>query len=239
MFVVFILLYYLLIVNSYLTNNQWSLIKTIIIHKNTPYKIKSKTKQIIFNKYYYWTRKQTYQFIENNSKITYSLNKKELMEYSYIGLHKAIDKYNYTSNNKFSKYAEKIIYYELYRGVTELSPLKLLPHNYRVNRKWRQNNRELYKRSMTKTQYAGNDDWLFENKKVIDNNSEKLKAINKLLNTLDDPLLKQIFKYRYNYDLSIKNKLDKVSDFFDLSNETIRVKINLVKKYLKTNLKNL
>jgi hypothetical protein len=238
MFLILILLFFFINVNSYLNNYQWSLIRSIIINSN-PENIKVKTKQIIFNEYYYWSRKQTYQFIENNSKITYNLNKKELMEYSYIGLHKAINKYNYTSNNKFSKYAEKIIYYELYRGVTELSPLKLLPHNYRVNRKWRQNNSELYKKSMAKMQYVGNDDWLFENKQGIDNNEEKLKIVNKLLNTLDDPLLKQIFKFRYNYDLSIKNKLNKVGLFFDLSTETIRLKLNLIKEYLKDNIKNL
>ena len=238
MFLILILLYFLLNVNSYLNNNQWSLIKKIIIHKNTPYKIKHKAKEIIFNEYYYWSRKQTYQFIENNSKITYSLNKKELMEYSYIGLHKAINKYNYTSNNKFSKYAEKIIYYELYRGVTELSPLKLLPHHYRINRKWIQNNRALYKRSMIKTQNAGNEDWIFE-KTLEDNKESLINNINKLLNNFEDPILINIFKYRYNYDLSIKNKLNKVSQFFDLSNETIRVKLKKVIQYLKDNIEDL
>jgi DNA-directed RNA polymerase sigma subunit (sigma70/sigma32) len=237
MFLILILLFFFINVNSYLNNYQWSLIRSIIINSN-PENIKVKTKQIIFNEYYYWSRKQTYQFIENNSKITYSLNKKELMEYSYIGLHKAINKYNYTSNNKFSKYAEKIIYYELYRGVTELSPLKLLPHHYRVNRKWIQNNRALYKRSMIKTQNAGNEDWIFE-KTLEDNKESLINNINKLLNNFEDPILINIFKYRYNYDLSIKNKLNKVSQFFDLSNETIRVKLKKVIQYLKDNIEDL
>ena len=236
MFIVIILLYFLLNVNSYLNNNQWSLIKKILIHKNTPYEIKNKTKQIIFNKYYYWTRKQTYKFIKNNTMLSHDVNVQELMDYSYIGLHNAINKYNYSSNNKFSKYTEKYIYYELLRGVTELSPLRLLPHKYRINRIWRQNNPELYKRSMSRIQYVGNDDWIFKNnvKDIIVD--ERLIKINKLVNTLNDPLLKQIFNYRYNYDLSIKNKLNKVSQLVNLSTETIRLKLKLVVKYLQDNI---
>ena len=243
MHMIYFLISILYCVNSYLTNNQWSLIKKILVHKNTPSEIKDKTKKIVFNEYYYWSRKQTYNFIKNNTKITYNINSQELMHYSYIGLNNAINKYNYSSNNKFSKYTEKYIYYELLRGVTELSPLKLLPHKYRINRIWKQNNRALYKSSMSKIQFVGDDEWIFKNKKDIEDLEDerliKINKINKLVNTLDDPILINIFKYRYNYDLSIKNKLNKVSQLVNLSTESIRLKLKLVTKYLKDNVEDL
>ena len=51
MFLILILLFFFINVNSYLNNYQWSLIRSIIINSN-PENIKVKTKQIIFNEYY-------------------------------------------------------------------------------------------------------------------------------------------------------------------------------------------
>ena len=148
--------------------------------------MKDNVKKIIFIEYYNWTRKQTFIFVKNNPKILKKIKFHELNMYALSGLSKAIHKYNYSYTSKFSNYALLYIKNDLYQGITDLTSLKLLPHSYRVSRKWKLNNTNLYKKSMTKIQFLGDDDWILDKfgKQKDDSNMDNINKIKNIINTL-------------------------------------------------------
>ena len=207
---------------SYLTSYKWKLIKSILNNDKCTDDIKHETKKIIFNNYSNLTKKITYLFINNNKKTVKNIKFNELNMYAMTGLVKAIDNYEYNSNYSFATYAIPYIKSDLYKGITDLTPLKLLPHHYRINNKWKKNNMNLYKKSMKTINTYGSDDWILD--KYIENNklNEYIK-INDLVHDLR-PELRRIFYYRYNKNMNIK----KIAELMCFSDETIRKSLTLI-----------
>jgi DNA-directed RNA polymerase specialized sigma subunit len=234
MYIYFIL--FLPFINSFLTTKKWIIIKKIINNDKSPDILKKNIKRLIFNEYYNFSKKQTYLFIENNKKSVKNIKFNELNLYASSGLLKAINNYNFDYNSKFINYAILYIKSDLYKGVTDLTPMRLLPHRYRVNKKWQLNNYELYTKSMKKISSLGDDEWIFDketNNENYDNSIliDKIDEINKSVSSLE-PFLKRIFYYRYNENLNKKFKIKKIAQLMCVSEETIRKSLIIIKKHI-------
>jgi len=232
---------------SFLTLYKWSIIKNIINHNESSYYIKNNAKKIIFMEYYNWTKKQTFIFMKDNPKLVKKIKFNELNMYALSGLSKAINNYNYTYKSKFSNYASLYIKNDLYKGITDLKPMRLLPHYYRVNKNWKANNTYLYKKSMNQFQFLGFDEWILDkfiednenidsNQLIINIKNSKINEINNIVSTLK-PFLKRIFFYRYDENMNKKFKIDRIAELMCVSDETIRKSLNLIKEELSKNIK--
>ena len=223
----------------FLTLQKWFIIKNIMTNQQSTEIIKNNAKKIIFMEYYNWTRKQTFIFIKNNPKILKKIKFNELNMYALSGLSKAIHKYNYSYTSKFSNYALLYIKNDLYQGITDLTSLKLLPHSYRVSRKWKLNNTYLYKKSMTKIQFLGDDDWILDkfSKQNDDSNMDNINEIKNIINNLN-PFLKRIFYYRFDENMNKRFRINKIAILMCVSDETIRKSLNIIRKKIKDNLSN-
>ena len=232
---------------SFLTIQKWNVIKNIINSNKTTDIMKNNAKKIIFIEYYNWTKKQTFIFIKDNPKLLKKIKFHELNMYALSGLSKAINNYNYTYISKFSNYALLYIKNDLYKGITDLKPMRLLPHHYRVNRNWKLNNTYLYKKSMNKIQFLGFDEWILdkfvEDRENIDSNqlminikNSQINEINNIVSTLK-PFLKRIFFYRYDENMNKKFKISRIEILMCVSDETIRKSLNLIKEELAKNIK--
>jgi len=232
---------------SFLTLYKWNIIKNIINSDKTTDIMKNNAKKIIFIEYYNWTKKQTFIFIKDNPKLLRKIKFHELNMYALSGLSKAIKNYNYTYKGKFSNYALLYIKNDLYKGITDLKPMRLLPHHYRVNKKWKLNNTYLYKKSMNQFQFLGFDEWILDkfiedreniesNQLIINIKNNKINEINNIVFTLK-PFLKRIFFYRYDENMNKKFKIDKIAELMCVSDETIRKSLNIIKEELIKNIK--
>lgn len=232
---------------SFLTLYKWSIIKNIINSNITTDIMKNNAKKVIFIEYYNWTKKQTFIFIKDNPKLLRQIKFNELNMYALSGLSKAIKNYNYSYKSKFSNYASLYIKNDLYKGITDLKPMRLLPHHYRVNKNWKSNNTYLYKKSMNQIQFLGFDEWVLdkfiEDRENIDSDqliinikNSKINEINNIVSTLK-PSLKRIFFYRYDENMNKKFKIDRIAELMCVSDETIRKSLNIIKEELIKNIK--
>jgi len=244
---IFLILLFIPLTISFLTIYKWNIIKNIINSNKTTDIMKNNAKKIIFIEYYNWTKKQTFIFIKDNPKLLKKIKFHELNIYSLSVLSKSINDYNYTYISKFSNYALLYIKNDLYKGITDLKPMRLLPHNYRVNRNWKLNNTYLYKKSMNKIQFLGFDEWILdkfvEDRENIDSNqlminikNSQINEINNIVSTLK-PFLKRIFFYRYDENMNKKFKIARIAILMCVSDETIRKSLNLIKEELAKNIK--
>ena len=244
---ILLLLFFIPITICFLTIQKWNVIKIIINSNKTNDIMKNNAKKIIFMEYYNWTKKQTFIFIKDNPKLVKKIKFHELNMYALSGLSKAIHNYNYTYTSKFSNYALLYIKNDLYKGITDLKPMRLLPRHYRVNKNWKLNNTYLYKKSMKKIQFLGFDEWILdkftEDNANIDSNelsinikNSKINEINNIVSTLK-PSLKRIFYYRYDENMNKRFKIDKIAILMCVSDETIRKSLNIIKDELTKNIK--
>ena len=244
---IFLVLLFIPFTISFLTLYKWNIIKDIINSNKSSNSIKNNAKKIIFMEYYNWTKKQTFIFIKDNPKLVKKIKFHELNMYALSGLSKAIEKYNFNYTSKFSNYALLYIKSDLYKGITDLKPMKLLPHNYRINKNWKANNTNLYRRSMKKIQFLGFDEWILDkfvedrenidsNQLIINTKNNKINEINNIISTLK-PDLKRIFYYRYDENMNKKFKINKIAELMCVSDETIRKSLNIIEKELINNIK--
>jgi hypothetical protein len=231
MYIFFI--FFIPFINSFLTSKKWIVIKKIINDNRSTDILKNNIKKLIFNEYYNFSKKQTYLFIKNNKKLVNNIKFNELNLYASSGLLKAINNYNFDYNSKFTNYALLYIKSDLYKGVTDLTPMRLLPHGYRINKKWQLNNYDLYVKSMKKISSLGVNEWIIDKETYNEENYNKLTLIeiNKLILSLE-PFLIRIFYYRYDENLNIRFQINKIAQLMCVSEETIRKSLIIIKKHL-------
>lgn len=211
---------------GYLTKPHWNTMNKIL-QSDLPNNIKKEVKDTIYIHHHNWCNKFTYKFIETNN---FKLSKQQISElktYASLGLCKSIEKYNGTGN--FYIYSCIYMKSELYKGITNITPMKLLPHRLRVNKKWKQNNENLYKDSMKKV-YCSDKYVKSVAHNLNENNREKIEEA--LYNLDGDEL--RLFKYRYDIITFKKiNTLYKISQLYCCSIETIRKKLNKIYEKLR------
>jgi hypothetical protein len=220
MYKIIIFLYFIANVYSYLTVPQWNTINKLIKNKETPVLLRNKINNIIFMNYYNKTRYESYMF-----KVKYNLIKtrycREIDDYAYIGLFKAIQKYD--GRGYFYNYAKNIIYFELIKSFSELLNVNILPHYLKHNKKI------IIDKEKYKINY--NKNFVFEKKEqdILFYKEDIIEKVNHL-----DIKLQIIFYYKYGIHLDQKVSNKVIAEMLNCSEESIRLKIKKIIKLLSS-----
>lgn len=131
---------------SRLTVPQWHTIDRILhVYPQSP---ESQTcKRLIFHHYREWAIHQSYEFRRFHRYKCRHISPDELHSYALYGLHDAIEHY-LPKRARFNTYAEKYVYGQLYRGMTELQPITLIPKRRRQDREWIRRNIYRHKQAL-------------------------------------------------------------------------------------------
>ena len=230
---------------SYLTNNQWTLIKHILKHpQRTDYMVDT-LHQVLYQHYRYKAYDIAFEFKLKYSKLCTHISVTEMNQYASKGLLLAIKNYNpkYPFSNHMSLYVNS----QLYIGLSNLQPLTTIPKNLRLSKKWKNDNKYLYK-TLTNTKLVGNDDYLYDiiqdkNDSKANNlehisNYQMLIEIWSIVNSLDIEYQK-IMKYKYNFHLKKVRSNSHVAQLMCCSDETIRKKLLIIENIIQKECKKL
>ena len=227
-FIIVLLLSNIVYSIQYLTNNQWTKINNIImnidIDIDTSNNIRNNINNLLFISYEKWAINKAYEFKKYHYNKCKSISIDELSIYSSQGLMMGIQKYK--GNSSFTNYVNFYINGCLYRGLTNLHTLTLIPKSHRMKKR---NLNEKYKRILH-TKFIGNDEWMIENKQnyepIIDkiiNNEYYCNIWEWVDNNLDNKS-KQILKYKYDYYFNKIRSNKEISILMVYSEEYIRKK---------------
>ena len=209
------------------TNIQWKIINKLC--SKVSFKERNTLNLKIYKDHEFYVYHQTSVFLkEKNIELSKKQNE-ELIDYAFQGLWVAIVKFDGTSN--FYSFSSMYISFYLFKGFTDVTPMKLLPHSYRINKKWREKNKELYKKSMKSIHYVSdnfcnnnNDDpYLKIDKEDI---QEKLQ----FLSLVDQ----RIFFYKYDaFDFRFIRSNKHVGELMCFSEEYVRRRVQIIIEQLK------
>jgi len=141
--------------NRYLTKENWGKIKEMLNHPQTTPVMKEEIRKQIYCHYYKWAQCKAYEFKRYHRHKCRSITLPELDIYSQRGLYQSIQSYN--GRSRFLPYANLFVMGELYRGMTELQPMTHVPKSIR-----RRKPGLLIKRLQKKTQFVGENEWIFD-----------------------------------------------------------------------------
>ena len=230
---------------NYLTTNQWSLIKHILKHpQRTDYMINT-IHQVLYQHYKYKAYDVAYEFKMKYSILCRHISPIEMNQYASKGLMMAIK--NYNPKYPFSNHMLLYVNSELYDGLSNLQPLTIVPKTLRLSKKWRNENKVLYKK-LTNTKLVGSDYYLYDI--IQDKNSSKtnhLENISKYQHLLEiwsivkslDIEYQIIMNYKYNFHLQKLRSNSHIAELMSCSVETIRKKILIVENIIQKECKKL
>ena len=138
--------------NNYLSTIEWKKINTILNHNESTPELRNKVKNVIYNCYEKWSFSIVSIISQKYREKCNQIQLDELKLYGYIGLRKALIKYDSTQYNKFTNYAVKYIYSEVLTGIHELTPLYTSDENYKYKNKQKVISRTARKNKRNKTQ---------------------------------------------------------------------------------------
>lgn len=221
-------------INKFLTKTQWSLIDGILLNPNTTIYMRKKIKYILYKYYDQWTFTKAYKFKQFHKHKCRNISTLELYNYASFGLYKAIN--NYNGKCSFSFYADKYIYYELLKGLTDLHPISTLSKS--IRRKGYSDEKKI----LSKIQFVGNDEWIYD-KYVKDVNQplqlllENDKYVS-LWHKIDElkPFHKRIMYLKYNFYFQKIRSNNEIGELMGFSEEWIRQNIVILLSCLNFNL---
>ena len=230
---------------NYLTSNQWTLIKHILKHpQRTDYMVDT-IHQILYQHYRYKAYDTAYNFKMKYTKLCGHISTTEMKQYASKGLLLAIKNYNptYPFSNHMSLYVNS----QLYIGLSNLQPLTIIPKTLRLSKKWRNENKVLYK-NLTNTKLVGNDYYLYDiNQGRNFSKTNHLENIQKyqhlleiwsIVNSLDIEY-KTIMNYKYNFYLQKIRSNEHIAELMCCSDETIRKKLLIIQNIIQKECKKL
>lgn len=194
-------------VRAYLTPSQRMLINRILQNPNTTDSIRNPVKQILANHYRPWTISQYKEFkrVRNISKHYYD---RDLQQYAYLGLLKALNKYD--GRSPLSSYAHKYVIGEICRGIREL-----------------ENYPKIYVSNMEQSWWDKPSHDL--SKYHLDNISIRIMKIHDVVSTFPADYIR-MFYYRYDRNtLEIVRSVPVVCELMGFSHETYRTRMNEIK----------
>lgn len=227
---VVLLLTFLSHVLSYLTPTQWTIIDNSIRYYRQMESMEyiEPIHEFLYSNHHNWTLHFTNTFVKQNNFYLNQNQKSELYVYATRGLLKAINNYNGYGN--FYNYGKIYMNGELYKGISDLGPLRLLPHSYRVNKKWKHKNKSKY------DFYNQQIEHIHWTSSCISNiNTNTKMNILSIINELDNQD-RMLFSLRYDQDMNKKYTLKQIGDFYGYSSETIRKKIKNLHNIIKEKL---
>jgi len=227
-----------------LSIEQWRLMKTILKHPKTTFKMRSTVTKIIYSKYESWALHKAYKFKKFHKHKCRNININDLILYSLEGLKKATIKYN--GNSPFYMYADIYISGQLYKGLTELQPITNIPKSIRVNK-----NNDIkteynyhYKKRLNTLFVGYRDYWMFEKRQDISNdlnavtNNFSYYEIWNNINNMLDLFSKKVFQYKYDYYFNKINSNKRIAELMSCSEETIRLNLKRSTIFLENICKN-
>lgn len=234
------ILEYNAIYRSDIPDKQFNNIDTLYLEKyNTTFSdIVYETKKILFhhslpfvhNKYKAFTKSSV-----ASQRLSYG-NKHLLLRYGYMGLWKAIKKYDGTSN--FYKYSDVYVTSEFKRGLSDIQTNSILPHRLRVNKEFLKlhNMSEYY---VTSFSYIdANYDKSLESNFYNHCQLESPETIYEILQVLTQKE-RSYFTYRYNtYTCKVQRTNKEVAKLMCVSEETARKEIMRVTEIVLKTLQN-
>jgi DNA-directed RNA polymerase sigma subunit (sigma70/sigma32) len=96
---------------------QQKSIRRILANPNTPYLIRTKTKNIVYEKYHYWSQNICVEYLKKRSLAEL---RPDLEQCISAGLLAAIDRYDWTRETSFPNYAKKYVLGALITGINKL-----------------------------------------------------------------------------------------------------------------------
>ena len=187
--------------------------------------IVDKTKAILFHNSLPFVYTKYNSFIDSNiacKRLTY-IDKRILMQYGYMGLWKAINNYNGSSN--FYKYSDIYISSEFKRALTDINTNYILPHRLRVNKEFLKSRNMNDFRVTTFTHIDKDYDKNLQSTFKDICNIESLETLYEILQILPQKD-KNYFRYRYNiYTCKIQRTNKEVAQLMCVSEETARKEI--------------
>lgn len=226
-----IIILFMLIPFCYTLNiQQWNSIRYILQHPESSNELKKEVKNIIFYENIPWAYYTTFKF-KNQNKILNNINKEqtnELALYAVEGLHKSIK--NYNGSSPFYVYAQIFLKSSLYRGITELNSIRLLPHYYYVDRKWKNKYKRIYN-IYNKSPIYNDIEY------IISCQNKENKNIQKILNEIMydlEPEERRLFNYYYDIEtMSKKHTISEITQLMCYSKATCQTKITKLKEKIK------
>lgn len=208
----------------FLTNNQFKLINQGLF---TEYG--QQYREILFLHSQVFAYSMHFKFCKNSKyvqRMTYK-EKEDLLYYGYCGLWKA--SLNYNGRNNFYKYASYYIDGEMKRGVSDNLSSCLLPHRYRVNKIY-MNNNEMSKYFVTYFSQIARDYGNNLNNE-LDDRSYLFNDINFIHDIVYNLSNKDRLYFTLRYDIftcKIVRSYKAVSELMYVSEETARKEVRRV-----------
>ena len=227
------------------STTQWSHIRNILTHDETPNEMRNMVKRIMFQQHIPYTFYQTIHLQQSTKSIHhYSKSQiRELNDYAIYGLLQAIDNYNGYGN--FYSYVTPYIRGSLYSGISQMNGIRMIPHHLRVNRNWKKENRELYVNYMRPPTYVDNQMWILDAVKKQYCSEMEVSIVNrhfqgeltrKIMDCLDEfsPSDRYMFLLRYDVtELSCIRSVTHTADLMCMTPEYVRRRLGLIKDTLK------
>lgn len=238
---VFTFIYFFLCMNNiyalhYLTKNQMTSIKSILLHPHKTDYMVNKISEILYQHYRYKAFDIAYEFRQQYYIQCKNIQFAELKLYASKGLLMAIK--NYNPEYPFINHMKVYVKGQLHMGLTDLYPLTILPKKLRLSKKWKKENRKTYI-TLLNTKFVGNDDYLYERNshRCSLQYSANATFVNvwHIIHNLDIEY-QMIMKYKYNFYMEGIRTNSEVAHLMCCSSECIRQKILYAKYEIRENL---
>jgi len=235
MILIFFILFIKFVHCFYLTNTQYNSIINLIKKYDLTEEQRNKINTILYKSHEQYSVKRSLIFKKNHYNNCNKISKNEIIFYGKMGLWKSILKYDGRIN--FTYFAALNIHYEHLNALNDAHSLSILPVS--IRRKSKKNLTQIemneYKKLLNVNLHGDTSFWK-NNLNGDDNDNQynlyKYKKLWSHIHTLD-PVLKEIIylKYDNNFDIIRKNK--DIAEMKSLSTETIRKRLNKIKKEIK------
>ena len=237
--------------STYITKEQWKSINRILASSNInplPPHQETQLRNKIYEYYENWATYKAYQFKRLHKHKCRAIPLEELTMYSRKALYQATRKYN--GRSKFVAYAQQLILWELYHGMTDLHPITNLPKSIRM-RKTQQGNQTTKHKKQLNTQFIGENEWIID--KLFSKYSMAPSSTDVLMRYLEteksqngyqkiiqkvtelDTMTQKIFYLKYQSLLENEGKEKsnrEIGERIGYSEEYVRKKIDILKKHL-------
>jgi hypothetical protein len=212
---------------GFLNKIQLKYIKNILGSPETSDDIKEATREILLENYQPWLKNTYKSFIRQNAKTMNRIYVRELYQYAIYGLLESLQSYN--GSVRLHKYADKFVFGQMYKGMNELSILQ--PLKFSQIKKGN--------KSLKPVLVSYKDYWMFDKLKHSRKPTNKDTIVEDVKEIMRcSPIeYRRLFYMRYDYDtLAIIRPIADICEMESFSEETYRVKINSILKYIKERL---
>lgn len=228
---------------NFLSSYQLSLIHSILRNPITDEITRKKVHAIMFYSYEPFAFSKACAFRQLHRYKCQHLSVAELHTYASLGLYQSIRKYDPDlRSSSFVPFASIYIQSALLKGMTDLHPISNIPKAER-----RKGYNPHQKRKRSKTQFVGENEWIWdklsssknevERKEVErkESESEKYREIWENIEEVCTPFQKQILRWKYSFFLEKIRNNREIAEIMSCSEEWVRIQLKEGIKRLNLN----